>query len=440
MYAVPLFLTFPLRVIKKTICPYHSQSGKSALLNSLLCKKAVQVYNTTPSPSLGQNRASIMDAPSTTPHPQSLTLTYRKITFKFVDTPGLNFIPAAPTPAPPPSSASVTEDDDEELRRQTRLAHDILLRNRGNISKLHDPLPAASYIFHRASLADLLMLYNLPAVPEGDLAAFLGSLARREGALHKRGAVVDLVGAARALVRDWKSGRLAWYTLPSSSLGKKEEAEEAEAKVDEKLRAIYARDEKVLAAAGVLPRKEVRRTRGGLVQLACGKVDERGVDMEAIVEVESDSDEEAEIAFEPNIKGGILKASKGKKKQPEPVSDEAEDDPSGEDTEEDEGGASGSEENDEMDLSEGVEVLPVQSAKLSGKRKRDARKEESDEQRAKKVRFEPPTKSVPKSKPTAAARKNSAPTGKVANGVSVSVKKAVGGLDDDGEYDFSRYF
>lgn len=438
MYAIFPFLAFLPRVLKKTFCPCHSQSGKSALLNSLLCKNAVQVYNPNPSPSPGQNRRSIMEAPSTTPHPQSLTLTYRKITFKFFDTPGLSFIPTAPAPALSPSSTTADDEDEgEELRRQTQLAHDILLRNRGNISKLNDPLPAASYIFHRASLVDLLMLYNLPAVPEGDLEAFLGSLARKEGTLHKRGAVVDLVGAGRALVRDWKSGRLAWYTLPSSSLGKKDEIEEAEAdrkaKVDEKLRVIYARDEKVLAAAGVLPRKEMRRTRGGLVQLACGKVDERGVDMEAIVEVESDSDEEAGISFEPNIKGGILKASKGKKKQPAPESDEAEDDPSGEDTEEeeDEEGVSGSEEEDEMDLSEEMETLPILSAKLSGKRKRDVRKEDKDEQRAKKVRFEPSTKSVSKSKPTAAARKKSAPKGKAA--------KAGGSLGDD-EYDFSRYF
>ena len=375
-----------------------------------------------------------MDAPSTTPHPQSLTLTYRKLTFKFVDTPGLSFIPTAPAPAFPSSST-----EDEEFQRQARLAHDILLRNRGNISRLNDPLPAASYIFHRATLADLLILYNLPAVPEGDLEAFLGSLARKEGALHKRGAVVDHVGASRALVRDWKSGRLAWYTLPSS-LGTKEEAEGGryrEEKVDEKLRAIYARDEKVLAAAGVLPRKEIRRVRGGLVQLACGKVDERGVDLEAIVEVESDSDEEAEVAFEPKVKGGILKVSKGKKKQPESESDEAEDDQCSEDTEEDEG-TSGREEEDEMDLGEEMEVLPVLSATLSGKRKRDARKEDQDEGRAKKVRFEPPTKSVSKSKPTTTARKNSAPKGKVANGVSV--KRAGGSLDEEDEYDFSRYF
>jgi nuclear GTP-binding protein len=318
-----------------------------------------------------------------------------------------------------------------------RLAHDILLRNRGNISKLNDPLPAASYIFRRAALADLLILYNLPAVPEGDLEAFLGSLARREGALHKRGAVVDHVGAGRALVRDWKSGRLAWYTLPPSSSGKKDRDRDRPEKVDDKLRAIYARDEKVLAVAGVLPRKEIRRTRGGLVQLVCGKIDERSVDLEATIEVESDSDE-AEVAFEPKVKGGILKEFKGKKKQPEPESDEAEDDQSGEDTEEDEDGASGREEEDEMDLGEEMEDLPVLSAKLSGKRKRGAGKEDKDEGRAKKVRFEASTKSVSKSKTTAAARKNSAPKGKVANGVSV--KKAGGSLDDEDEYNFSRYF
>jgi nuclear GTP-binding protein len=380
-----------------------------------------------------------MDAPSTTPHPQSLTLTYRKHTFKFVDTPGLSFIPAASAPALP--SSSTPDAEDEELQRQTRLAHDILLRNRGNISKLNNPLPAASYIFHRAALADLLILYNLPAVPEGDLEAFLGSLARREGALHKRGAVIDLLGACRALVRDWKSGRLAWYTLPSSSLDKKEEGGEGggdrEVKVDEKLRMIYARDEKVLAAAGVLPRREIRRIRGGVVQLSCGKVDERAVDMEATVEVESDSDE-AEVAFEPKVKGGILKVSKGKKKQPEPESDETADDQSGEDMEEDEEGASRSEEEDEMDVSEEMEALPVQSAKLSGKRKRDARKEDKDERQVKKVTFGPSPKSVSKSKPTATAPKKGAPKRKVANGGSV--KKARGGLDDEDEYDFSRYF
>jgi nuclear GTP-binding protein len=392
------------------------------------------VYNPNPSPSSIQKRPSIIDAPCTTPHPQSLTLTYRKRTFKFIDTPGLSFIPPVPAPS------STTDTDDEELRRQTRLAHDILLRNRGNISKLNNPLPAASYIFHRAALADLLVLYNLPAVAEGDLEAFLGSLARKEGALHKRGAVVDLVGASRALVRDWKSGRLGCYTLPPSS-GKKEEGGEGEA--DEKLRTMYAMDEKSLTAAGALPRKEIRRVRGGLVQLSSGKIDERSVDLEANVELEmeDDSDEEAEVTFEPKVKGGILKAPRGKKKKPEPESDEDEDDQSDGETQEDEGGPSGSEEEDNMAVDEEVERLPVLPARLSGKDKRETRREDKDKARAKRVTFEASTKNATKSKPTGPAPKKSGAKGKVGK---VGAGKTTGGgrgsgMEED-TYDFSRYF
>lgn len=69
---------------------------------------------------------------------------------------------------------------------ETRIARDVLLRNRGNISKIHDPLPAALYILSRAVMEDLLILYNLPAVQTGDYDSFLSSLARKEGALQKR--------------------------------------------------------------------------------------------------------------------------------------------------------------------------------------------------------------------------------------------------------------
>ena len=62
--------------------------------------------------------------------------------------------------------------------------------------------------------------------------------------------------------------------------------------------------------------------------------------------METSNSNELEIAFGPSVKGGILKASKGKKRQPEPESDDAEDDQSGEDMEEDQEGASGSEEED----------------------------------------------------------------------------------------------
>ena len=154
--------------------------------------------------------------------------------------------------------------------------------------------------------------------------------------------------------------------------------------------------------------------------------------------MERDSDEEAEITFEPKVKGGVFKASKGKKRQPEPESDEAEDDQSGEDTEEDEEGASGSEEGDEMDFGEEIEALPVLSTKLSGKRERDSRKEDTDERRTKKVTFRPSTTSMSKSKPTAAAPKKTGPQGKVANGGPM--KKGRVSLNDMDSYDFSQYF
>ena len=69
---------------------------------------------------------------------------------------------------------------------EERVARDILLRNRGNISKVKDPLPLALYVLARANMEDLIVLYNLPAVPTGDLDAFLASLAKKEGALQKK--------------------------------------------------------------------------------------------------------------------------------------------------------------------------------------------------------------------------------------------------------------
>jgi nuclear GTP-binding protein len=142
------------------------QVGKSALINSLLRRSAVAVYNS----STPRDRDGT--APSTTLYPQCVTLTHKKKTFKFIDTPGLSFIP-------PPQPDSIEDVE-------TRIARDVLLRNRGNISKIKDPLPAALYLLSRAVMEDLLMLYNLPAVQAGDYDAFLSSLARKEGALQKR--------------------------------------------------------------------------------------------------------------------------------------------------------------------------------------------------------------------------------------------------------------
>ena len=149
---------------------FVTQVGKSALINSLLRKSVMAVYN----PSTPRDRDGT--APSTTLYPQCVTLTHKKRILKFIDTPGLSFIP-------PPRPDSMED-------AETRIARDVLLRNRGNISKIKDPLPAALYLLSRAVMEDLLMLYNLPAVQAGDYDAFLSSLARKEGALQKRVGVV----------------------------------------------------------------------------------------------------------------------------------------------------------------------------------------------------------------------------------------------------------
>lgn len=111
-------------------------------------------------------------APSTTPYPQSVALLHKRRTFNLIDTPGLSFIP--------PSGVTAVRDS------ETRIARDVLLRNRGNISKIKDPLPAALYILSRTVMEDMIMLYNLPTVQPGDFDGFLASFARKEGALLRR--------------------------------------------------------------------------------------------------------------------------------------------------------------------------------------------------------------------------------------------------------------
>lgn len=138
--------------------------GKSAIINSIQKKSTLVVYN----PLMKQ----IESSPSTTPHPQSVTLKYKNQSYRFIDTPGFPFIPSSGPKNP------------EEV--ETQRARDILLRNRGNISKIKDPLPAALYILSRAVVENIMVLYNLPAVQTDDYHGVLAGLARKEGALQKK--------------------------------------------------------------------------------------------------------------------------------------------------------------------------------------------------------------------------------------------------------------
>jgi nuclear GTP-binding protein len=88
----------------------------------------------------------------------------------FIDTPGLAWQP------------SEEASPEERLRRRAR---DVLLRNKGRIDRLKDPIPAVSCIVSRAETEDLMVFYGLPAFTKGDVDAFLMGVARSQGLIKK---------------------------------------------------------------------------------------------------------------------------------------------------------------------------------------------------------------------------------------------------------------
>lgn len=85
----------------------------------------------------------------------------------FIDTPGLAWL--------------FSEEEDGAQYR----AQDILLRNKGRIDHLKDPIPAVSYIVSRAETEDLMVHYCLPAIAKGDVDAFLMAVARANTLIKK---------------------------------------------------------------------------------------------------------------------------------------------------------------------------------------------------------------------------------------------------------------
>ena len=90
-------------------------------MNSLLRKAALQTFKLTSTPS---------DSPTTTTHPQEVSLELEDKQVRLIDTPGLSWQPV--------------EDASEEDRNRTR-AKDVLLRSRGRIERLKDPSPVCKF-------------------------------------------------------------------------------------------------------------------------------------------------------------------------------------------------------------------------------------------------------------------------------------------------------
>ncbi|KAI0773754.1 GNL3L/Grn1 putative GTPase-domain-containing protein [Fomes fomentarius] len=242
------------------------QVGKTSFINSLLRKAVLETYRLTSTPS---------DSPTTTTHPQEVTVELEGgQQLRVIDTPGLSWHP----------TDDASPDDTARIR-----ARDILLRNRGRIERLKDPSPVLSELVSRASREDLMLAYNLPIFTDGDANAFLAGVARANNFIKKKGDP-DLAGAARMVLRDWSSGKLARFTLPPSSTSSSPSSPSSHASpaADPALAEIYAtKDPSVLAH--LRARKELRKA-GGLVKLRPGEVDTRKLVLDASFFLSSDDE------------------------------------------------------------------------------------------------------------------------------------------------------
>jgi nuclear GTP-binding protein len=211
-----------------------------------------------------------------------VTLELNGMTIVFIDTPGLTW--------------QLSEETAPEERKRRR-AKDVLLRNRGRIDRLKDPLPAVSYIVSRAETEDLMVFYSIPAFAKGDVDAFLMGVARAQGLIKKvsqvltafpslttslisfspffvpsQGGKLDLAAAARTVLRDWSTGKLSRYAVPPAAPGPV--PTDSTDAVFSSLETIYEGDATLLER--LPPRKEMRRSRD-LVRLSSERVDNRAL-------------------------------------------------------------------------------------------------------------------------------------------------------------------
>ncbi|KAG2127723.1 P-loop containing nucleoside triphosphate hydrolase protein [Suillus bovinus] len=233
--------------------------GKSAVINSLARAHLLPIYNL--------NSATSAKGPYTTTSASELVLEFpdkKGAKVRLIDTPGLQYVRA--------------EDIEEQEKEMTR-AKDILLRSRGRIDRLKDPLFAVEHIVSRADTQDMMLAYSLPAFSKGDLTSFLAGMARASGLIKKRGAL-DHAGAARIVLRDWSIGKFARYTMPPGS----------------RTTSSSTNNEEILAM--LKSRKELRKA-VKLVQLQPGEVEKREVILDDVwVADEEVSENEADAGDE----------------------------------------------------------------------------------------------------------------------------------------------
>ncbi|EIN10256.1 hypothetical protein PUNSTDRAFT_99645 [Punctularia strigosozonata HHB-11173 SS5] len=414
-----------------------TNSGKSSFINSLLGRAALPIYRTpsASAPPLG---------PSTTLRPSRISLSLSRSsssssTISLIDTPGL--VPS------PPSPDTTTPESRDALR-----VRDVLLRARGRLDRLKDPLPPVAHLVARADTQDLMVHYALPAFAPGDATAFLAALARASGLVRKGGAL-DHAGAARLVLRDWAAGKLPWYTLPPPpppSASEEEKTKKAEGG------GFTEDDEKVLEDAGVQSRRERRKSGGkGVVKMAPGSVDERKVAVDAPWDEDeddengSDEDEDVEMHVDDDADEEEADESSDEDEVDEEVDDE-EDEEEEEEEAEDEDPPAGKRKRASQAVFPSRPTKKVAfAAPTKGRGPKASSKPSAPQLKsAPKSALKPPTKSLKAAKlakPTATKRAPTKPTttapapkSKPANATGKKKTSAVAPGEE--AYDFGKFF
>jgi nuclear GTP-binding protein len=248
----------------------------------------------------------------------------------------------------------------------------------------------------------------------------------------EQGAVIDFQGAARAIVRDWKAGRLGYYTLPE----KLTQTEPIPSSILPNLQAVFEKnDERILSQ--VQNRKELRRSNHALVQLSGGEVESRTIDFEATVLLEDDDESMDEDVSEEN---------EAEEQSDEELDTEGSDEESIEEGEEsDEGTVSTP---SVAETSDEDSVIITSKQKLSGKEGRKAKREEKAQPappKKKSVSFAPYTKAGAKTRVASTKTSGNVPNQKHTTAMAKGQKgkslsnTASAAMENDA-YDFSRYF
>lgn len=97
----------------------------------------------------------------------------------------------------------------------TRSDASVLLRNCIRVENMPDPIEPVRLIVSQCSAEYLMQLYTIPSF--GSVEDFLQEVGRRQGKLRK-GGIVDVMAAARAILHDWNEGKIAYYVPPPTTV------------------------------------------------------------------------------------------------------------------------------------------------------------------------------------------------------------------------------